>query len=454
MKDRVDILNLEWSSYPSRDRQMVTLVCNYLRYMGYSVIEESIFNGYHYIKKYKPRLYFNASPLGAIVNTHMMKYARQKNILGVSLISEGNFKPGKKYIDQFLWGWNKEKDKHENIHMQWTERTRDMSLKYYPELKEKLKVSGGVGFDIYKIGKHKDKDDFLRKYDKTNFKKIIGIGCWDFGSFYPEDERYKINVKRLTQENINRFRKDGVEFNNILNKIISENKNILFLLKQHPGTRLGKKASAIVGTEKFENTITVKNEEAVADCINVSDFWLIYESTTAIESWLLGKQTCLLNPSGTDFLRDEIYKGSPNFSTDKKLQEAINSFYSSGIIPGFKDLEKNRKNIIKDVIQWDDGLNHVRAGNEIINLIENNKITKIKKENINYLKKRYWQMIKWYFSPYLRFLPRVKQYYHRHRIKFDYDGLKKLTEKRMKEQIEFYNKKGLDKSSLKKLKCI
>ena len=41
---KADVLNLEWSSFPSRDREMATLVCNYLRFQGYSVIEGSIFN--------------------------------------------------------------------------------------------------------------------------------------------------------------------------------------------------------------------------------------------------------------------------------------------------------------------------------------------------------------------------------------------------------------------------
>lgn len=453
MKDRVDILNLEWSSYPSRDRQMATLVCNYLRYMGYNVLEESIFNGYYYINKYKPKLYFNASPLGAIINLNIMKYAHYKNILGASLISEGNFKKGEKEVKQFLWGWNKERKLIENIHMQWTERTRNMSLKYHPELKDKIKVSGGIGFDIYKISKNKDRIDFLKKYKKSNFKKIIGIGCWDFGSFYPEDERYLIRQKNLKKEDIERFRNDRIEFNKILNKIIADNKEILFLLKQHPGTRLGKMASAIEETERYSNIITIKDEEPVVDCINVSDFWLIYESTTAIESWLLNKQTCLLNPSGIDFPRDEVHKGSPNFKSVEKIQDAIYCFYKSGEIPGFRNLEKNRRKIIKDVIQWDDGLNHVRAGNEIINLLEKNDNSKIKKDNLEYLKKRNWQMIKWNLSPYLKFLPKVKNY-NKHHMRFNLQELKELQRKRMKEQIEYYKKMGLDKKSLRKIKCL
>jgi hypothetical protein len=59
---RLDVINLEWSSKPNRDRQVTTLVCNYLRYMGYSVSEYSCFDNYvlspqknknKFLKKYK-----------------------------------------------------------------------------------------------------------------------------------------------------------------------------------------------------------------------------------------------------------------------------------------------------------------------------------------------------------------------------------------------------------------
>lgn len=452
MTKNIDVLNLEWNSFPSRDRQMATLVCNYLRYMGYCVVEGSIFNGYHLLNKYKPKIYFNVSPLGADINFDLMKYARSKDILSASLIAEGNFKDGKEMVNQFLWGWNKDKILYENIHMQWSERTRNMSLKYYPELKDKIKVSGGVGFDLYKISQNQNKSDFLKKYNKSNYKKVIGVACWSFGYFYEDDPHYS-DIKRLFPEAvINRFKDDGKKFNKILKNIILQNKDILFLLKEHPGSKI---SLEIDGTETFPNVLILKNEEPIIDCINVSDFWIVYESTTAIEAWLLGKQTCLLNPSGTDFLfRDEVFKGSPNFGSVEELQNAINVFYKDGALPHFSELEKNRSKIIKDVMQWDDGLNHVRTGNEIINLLEKNNIQKIKKDTIEQFIGRCWQMFEWYFSSCLRFIPKVNRYYLAHRKRFNKKEINKFQEKRMKEQIEFYKKNGLTKSDLRKIRCI
>jgi surface carbohydrate biosynthesis protein len=452
---KIDVLNLEWSSLPSRDRQTATLVCNYLRYMGYSVVEDSIFNGYHLLNKYKPKIFFITNFSGADINFEITKYASLKDILSVTLISEGNFKDGKEMVDQFLWGWNTDKILYENIHMQWSERTRNLSLRYYPKLKDKIKISGGIGFDLYKISQNQNKSDFLKKYNKSNYKKVIGLACWSFGYFY-EDEPHYPDVKRLFPEDvIERFKNDGEKVNIILKNIILQNKDILFLLKEHPGSLFGKISLEIQGTEKFPNVLILKNEEPIIDCINVSDFWIVYESTTAMEAWLLGKQTCLLNPSGTDFnFRDEVFRGSPNFGSIKELQNAINMFYEYGTLPNFNELEKNRSKIIKDVLQWDDGLNHIRAGNEIINLLKKSTIKKIKKDTVKQFIGKCWQMFKWYFSPCLRFIPTVNRYYLVQRKCFDKRKLNKFQEKRMKEQLEFYKKNGLTKSDLRKIRCI
>ena len=450
---KIDVLNLEWHSKSSRDREMATLVCNYLRYCGYKVEERSVFDGYSLLSKSKPKLFFIASTTGAKINLDLMRYARFKNILGASLTAEGDFKEGAKNVEQFQWGWNKEKKLYENVHMQWSERTRKMTLAMYPSIKNRLKVSGGVGFDIYKIAERTDALSFLKKYKKESFSKVIGVGCWNFGFVYPEDYRYEIISSQYTESQIERFRKDGKKFNKILLGTVKNNSDILFLLKEHPGATIGKKASAIEGLDALKNVLIIKNEEPIIKCLNMSDFWISYESTTALEAWLLDKQTCLLDPSGTDFPRAKVYLGSPNYRCQESLQNAIDSFYSSDELPGFKELEENRRKIIKDVIQWDDGLNHVRAGNEIINLIENHDVSHIKKDDIKSVVKKYLQRMEWYFTPCFRFLPRVNEYYTR-RGNFNLKTLKELQEKRMKEQLEYYEKRGLDKASLKKVKCI
>lgn len=450
---KCDVLNLEWTSYPSRDRQMATLVCNYLRFMGYNVIEGSVFNGYYLLNKLKPKVFFICDTRGADINLNLMKYAKTKGMYGISLISEGNFSADEEILSLMIWGWNRDKVLYEDIHLQWTEGTRRRTLSHHPELKSRIRVSGGVGFDIYKIVNSLNRYELLIKYSKNNYKKAIGVGCCDFGVFYPEDPRYTTCRSLYSRSVRERFIKDQNDFNNVLKFIILQNPEIVFIVKEHPGCIGGGKASAIEGLEHMPNVLILKNEESIADCISISDFWIVYESTTALEAWLLGKQTCLLNPSGTDFPRANVYQGSPNFPSKVTLQDAIDHFYENGELPGFMELESYRNKIIKDTIQWDDGLNHVRAGNEIIDLLQNWKVRPCGHEPLHLRMTRLTQQVKWRVSPFIPFVGRFRVY-AQHRKNFDPGEISQLSTTRMGEQVKFYRKAGLTKNDLKAIRCI
>ncbi len=440
----IDVLNLEFTSYPSRDRQTATLVCNYLRFMGYNVIEGSVHRGFHLINKYKPRLFFITNTIGAKSNVNLVKYCHEKGIKVISGTSEGNMQDD--FIKQFFWGNNKEHKLNEDLTLQWTTRTRDLCIKHYPETKEKIKVSGAAGFDVFKIAKYISKKEFLKEHNKTHYKKCIGFGCWDFGSINPKDTRYELTKKRWSNEERKRFTQDGIELNNILLSAIKNNPDILFILKEHPGNQIGAEASAIVGVKEYDNVLILK-KTPVIDCISASDFWLTYESTTVIESWLLGKETALINPSGIDFPRANVHWGSPNFENSTKVQDAIDSFYANGHLKGFPELEKDRKKVIKEVIQWDDGLNHVRLGNEIINTLEKNQNIKVKSQSLLFLKKKIIQRYAFLFKK--RF-----SYEYNLQKQFNNDELKTFAEQRMVEQIDYYKHLGLSKKELRNIQCI
>jgi len=374
MFKQCDILNLEWSSYPSRDRVTASLICNYIKYQGYTVKERSIHNGIFYIKKYRPKVIFLTNMIGGQVNLRIAKYCKKNNIPLISGISEGNFQDhGKEIISQFVWGWNTSHILFDQLTLYWTERTRNYAYKYFPKLKDHLVVAGAVGFDKYKIEENKtfhNRNIFLSKYNKQGFSRVIGIGCWDFGHVFTEDPRFKEG--RFSKMSIERFKKDRELFRSILSETINNNAEILFILKEHPGVLLGKMASGIDGIDKYSNVVIIKNEESIFDCISISDFWIVYESTTALEAWLMNKQTCLINPSGIDFPREKyIHLGSPNYSNHDSLNNAIFNFYKNAELPGFSNLSEFRNDAIKRVIQWDDGLNHVRAGNEILKFLKN-----------------------------------------------------------------------------------
>lgn len=452
MNNCIDVLNLEWTSTSSRDRVAATLVCNYLRMQGLCVQEQSVFDGYHALNKYNPRLFFMADTHGAPENLELMRYAKSRGYLGVSLTSEGNFTRDSKNHLEMIWGWNKQKKLLEDLRLQWSERTRSITLGHHPDLYRRIGVSGGIGFDNYHIEKIRlDRCIFLLSHGKVKYEKVVGVGCFDFGTMYPEDYRYEINLKSFTSEQIQRFRNDGKEFDEVLSTVAKSNQDVLFLVKQHPGAMLGHKASGIEELSTLPNVLVLKNELSIFECISISDFWIIYESTTALEAWIMGKQTCLLNPSGRDFPRDTLVsEGSPTCIDFHEMNQAIESFYSYGELPGFSQREVHRRQTVKQTIQWDDGLNHVRAGNAILDFLEKEPELLLQKETFRQKIGRWKQHIKWILSPFF--------YQFRHcnceaanRKNFVNADLMKFATYKLQDQRSFYKLKNLSIEKLRKI---
>ncbi|MGB6241442.1 MAG: hypothetical protein WBF69_03050 [Castellaniella sp.] len=394
--NKIDVLNLEWTSGPSRDRVMATLVCNYLRRQGFSVGEYSVHDGLDEINELCPRLLFMTNTIGARENFEIMRYAVQRGVLGVSLIVEGNIREGDADLESaMIWGWNHDRVLYEDLHFQWSERTRRITLRQHPELKGKVLISGGVGFDNYKIGITVDRSEILRSLGKAEYTKVVGVGCWDFGIFYPEDSRHEVWGKYYDETAQKNFKADESRFHDLLEQTITRNPSVLFLLKEHPGVLLGRKASGIDGLDHYDNVIVLKNELPIDQCIAVSDVWLVYESTTALEAWLIGKQTALLNPSGRDFPRDVLHQGSPDYATSDEVCDALQYFFSNDTLPGFMERQGKRDSLIEEVIQWGDGLNHVRVGNEILELLRQKPPGPLKNENTSERLQRWRQHVRW-----------------------------------------------------------
>jgi hypothetical protein len=449
-----DVISLEWTTTPMRDRVSATLVCNYLRLQGFVVKEASVYDGFQAIYQSKPRLLFITNTVGALENFAVMRYAKRRSMMGISMVSEGNFIGDEDYQRTMIWGWNKEKKLYEDLNLQWSEVTRQITCKLHPELQGKIKVSGGVGFDNYQIEPDADcKAVLLRKYGKSNYRKVIGVGCWDFGCLYPKDPRFQVFGKLFSETEIARFKKDSFEFDEVLVELANSNSDILFLLKQHPGVQLGHMASGITKASQLKNVLVLTNEEPILACIKASDIWVVYDSTTAMEAWLLGKRTCLLNPSGRDFPRDKLNEGSPAFSSAKELQRYFDCFYFGEESVEFSERGTDRTRLTREVIQWDDGLNHVRAGNEIIGLLEKRPPVGFVHESLREMMSRWKQHAKWRFSPYLRWSESFRSSYA-NRLNFSTVALHDYQGTKLREQEAFYRKLGLSLTDLSQIRCL
>lgn len=453
MAEKCEVLNLEWSSAPCRDRTMSTLVCNYLRYHGVKVAGDNLFNSFINLWKYSPKILLTSNSTGARENLEMVKLAKKKGITVITMVSEGNYHDNEDLLDQTIWGWNEDKILYEDCSLLWSVRTLKQTLGWYPELEKQLKVSGGVGFDSYKIFSRKERDDFLKKYNKNSFKKVIGVGCWDFGAFTPDDHRYESVKEIYTEEEIQRRLSDRDRFQAILKQSVEKNPDTLFILKQHPGVMMGEWASGIEGLDSYKNTLILKYEEPVIDCIAVSDFWLVYDSTTAMEAWLLGKESCMVNPSGEDFTRDHVHAGSACYTCEEELNEAIKTFYREKKLPGFQERMKARQNIIERSIQFEDGMNHVRAGNAVLDKLKELKGIKNRKNTFFSGLNLYWLKftLRWYLSP---LIPRYREFYNVRRKTFTRKQLHEYEGAKFREQIRFYENKEMDKKQLRKIQCL
>lgn len=80
--NKLDILNLEWPN-SDRDLHIVTPVLEYLK-LKYNLRCKtlSIFNGYYYVLKYKPKLILISNYVGADTNHKLIKNIRLLNIGG------------------------------------------------------------------------------------------------------------------------------------------------------------------------------------------------------------------------------------------------------------------------------------------------------------------------------------------------------------------------------------
>jgi hypothetical protein len=153
----------------------------------------------------------------------------------------------------------------------------------------------------------------------------------------------------------------------ILRAAIENNPDVLFILKRHPNeanpTITKENPNEMIRLRDYPNVLYITANESLHDLISASDIWVGFETTTAIEAWLMGKQTVFINPD-PNFNRTNIYKGNPILKTPEEFVRAITEFYDSGEVPGFysEEHKNNREQIYKETIGFADGMNHIRAG--------------------------------------------------------------------------------------------
>ncbi len=371
-----DILNLEFVS-TGRDIDIIEPVLSYLELRhGLKIIRDNLSDLEFKLLKYKPRMFVISNEIGAYENFVAVKLASRLGMKIVTLISEGDYIGNQAWIEGFFWGWNKDHAFYEDLHLEWSQRNLDIVHKFIPGSENfNIKVSGATGFDRYKMLPFMTRDKFLAKYNKQGFKKVVGLGGFNFdyliGDYF---EQFKdVIIDSLGERDLELHRNAKEPLRQIYKTLIKENPDTLFILKHHPCI-WQEELTEFYELDKFENTVVIRgNSENIADVINASDFWVAYNSTTVMEAWLLGKQAMFVNPMGGDFKRSSISIGSPVKVSLNEAREALDIFYKTGEVPGFKELEDGRRQVISQIIGWDDGQNHIRAGDYLYQVLTDDR---------------------------------------------------------------------------------
>lgn len=391
---RLDILNLEWPD-SDRDLHIAIPALIYLeKKYNLKFKTKSIFNGYYFLIRYRPKILILSNFGGAGINNEIVKLAYAMGIKVITYISEGNVKI--QALEQFLWGWNSDRVLYVDKMLLWSRRSEDIFLSKYPNLKDILVTTGATGFDRYKLLDFKTKELFFQE-NSLDYSRVIGITAWGFdhlfGDYYTQHERYYLDTFGVEQ--IQMHRNDLFKLQKIYRKIIEDNQDTLFILRYHPGT-IDFEKNEFYNLDTYSN-VFVSNKYnnqhyQISDLINISDLWIGYETTTALEAWLLKKQTFLINPTRSDFIRENVHKGSPIVKTTDEAQSLMDEYFTNRTIKEFEKLKSNREEIITDVIEYRDGKNHIRAAQEIMKVF--NQLDRKIKFSFKIYKEAFKQILK------------------------------------------------------------
>ncbi len=374
----------------------------------------------HAIYRYKPDLVLLPSTVGSHMYYDIARYALDQKIPVFALDSEGNFRTDGSFD---YWGYNKDRRILQNYLCLWSMRVVNFMRQELPNDKDKIVLTGATGFDRYKIYRFRKKEEYLKEHNKRNFTKVVGYAAWAFGKLYFEKGvQSLIAYLKGDESKLNEIETERQLVSAILKETIVRNPDVLFILKKHPSerrpTETGYHENEIDGLTGFENVIFEGEEAKIHDLLNVCDLWLTYESTTAIEAWLLGKTTILIRPRAN--FMGQITDKKLDISqvvvhSHESLNNAIKEYFEQGSIREFEDArtQSARNEVIWNSIGFGDGKNHIRAAYYFEKSIKNIAPDKIRlKFNLKYFVR--YLLIKagiFFYIPQLyAILPKTKKF--------------------------------------------
>ncbi len=365
-----------------RDIEIFLPVYYYLKEYLNAEIKMSIFYDAQQIKYYKPDIVFLPNTIGAEYYYLIGKLCQERDIPVFAFDSEGNFKTDGTFNH---WGYNLGKNYYQEYVCCWSKRTRDYLKEKEPEFAHKIVTTGNLGADRYQIYDFMTKEEYLKSRGKEQYKYVVGYAAWAFAKpNYPTGKIDIINYFNGDESRLATVEPQRQEVEAVLEYAIQNNPDTLFILKVHP---LEKKlheekvgVNECDNLEKYENVI-LEYDFNIADLINICDLWTSFESTTALEAWLMHKETLIIltNPNFSPSLHLSKYDvAQPKVAKGEQLHSYIEEFKAKGKIADFHNPEMDaiRKSIVAPVFGFSDGFNHLRAiryVEEVIQQLPNRK---------------------------------------------------------------------------------
>lgn len=329
------------------------------------------------IRRKRPDLVFLPNTVGSNEYIAAAKYAFDNGIKVFALMSEGDVRTDGTFN---YWGLNAERILYQERLCIWSDRVMEFFRKAEPHLADKFVVTGHTGFDRYKVYTFPSKDEVLTA-SQRNYKAVVGYAGWGFGKLsYPQGRFEMLSFFKGDESKMAQVESLRLEIESILRHAIESNPDILFILKQHPNesppTGTAPIVNEIYELRTYPNVRYEGVDTPITTLINISDVWLSFESTTAVESWALNKPSILLYPDPTfsPNIRNKGLDVAQLIASNAiELDRHLKAWVRDGRFPDFDAPEKceKRAEIIRNTVGFDDGLNHVRAGKELGNVLLN-----------------------------------------------------------------------------------
>ena len=389
---KIDVLILEHRSTPNRDTNMMAIMYGELKYnRNLNVKVGSRYFWRSLVLAHRPAIVLIASSTGAFVLNEISKYCSALGVKVISCVSEGHFidKPG--VLDEFIWGWNKEKKLYVHKQLFWTKKSLELACRYDSKFREIGEVTGPVHFDLYPYKDECEQCDF-------ETIKTVGIAGWTFAKFCnPSDGDFELNQKLFGRESCERTRLDGIKFNEIISQLCLAYPSVMFLFKDHPSNRFGLEGAGVDGLDALDNFYFIRGDLELHELIAKCDVWLSYESTTNIEAWHSGIPTIVVNPSGPIYERSSLHRGSLVVENFEELRVYMDDIKFLNTSFNDENLVNERQDVIAEIQDSVDGKSRLRAGDAIC--IALNKCKSESQKLIfsfTYLEKTLRETVYWY----------------------------------------------------------